>query len=139
MRYLIAALVLGALLVGCGASAPAEPAWLASTCGQPPLVEHPSVLTFSCDGAVAFKNAHWSGWGQQTATGTGTAYLEGNCIPDCASAPVYTYSVRLVASQIALCGSAGHTRRVYGLVVANFSRPDFKGQRTLSERLLSCV
>jgi hypothetical protein len=107
-----------------------------TTCGLPPLTQHPSTFSFSCDGNVVFKQVHWQGWGGRTATGSGDLYLIGNeCIPDCASAPFYVYPVRVVASQIARCGK----RRVYGLVTAYLSEPDYRGERELSQRLGSCV
>jgi hypothetical protein len=65
--------------------------------------------------------------------------MKGPCNPDCASAPVYRYRVRLVASQVALCGPQGHTERIYGRIVELLSEPDIRGDRQLSQTLASCV
>ncbi len=109
---------------------------MASTCGQPPLVQHASSFAFSCDGNVVLTGVHWKGWGEAQATGTGTLVLTGNhCVPDCASAPRYLYTARIVASQVALCGK----RRVYGLLTVYLAQPDYRGERRLSVRLGSCV
>lgn len=119
-----------------GAIAHPAPTSMASTCGQPPLLQRPATFSFSCDANVVFTHVRWQHWGEATATGTGTLYLIGNnCIPDCARAPRYRYPVRIVASQVAYCGS----RRVYGLITAHLNTPDYRGQRTLSNRLVSCV
>ena len=76
--------------------------------------QHPSQFAFSCDGNVTFSGVHWQNWGQDAATGTGTLSLKGECVPSCSTAPVYRYPVRIVASQVALCGPGGATRRIYG-------------------------
>ncbi len=109
---------------------------MATVCGEPPLQQQPSTFGFSCGGAVVFRGVRWKGWGGSTATATGTLWLEGGCVAKCAAAPVYWYSVRIVASQIALCP---RSRRVYGLVTARLAAPDFRGERTLRNRLVSCV
>ena len=64
-----------------------------------------------------------------------TLSLAGGCVPDCASAPRYQYQARVVASEVALCGSP----RVYGLLTAYLGQPDFRGDRVLRERLVACV
>jgi hypothetical protein len=100
------------------ASMPAE-------CGLPPLVQHPATFAFSCDGNVVFTDVHWQHWGEATATGSGTlSELADGCTPDCASAPRDKYAVRIVASQIVLCGP----RRVYSTITAYLNERDVRGQ-----------
>ena len=149
----LAAVALGVLVTGCGATASrsttarvktvahpvsaelTKPTGVATTCGEPPFVERPAELSFSCDGNVVFKDVRWGTWGGAQAHGSGTLYLIGNeCVPNCAEAPRYQYPVRLVASEIAVCGS----RRVYGLVTAYLTEPDYMGKRSLSNRLQRC-
>ena len=97
------------LVTGCGASKPASPASLATRCGQPPLVQRPTVFSFSCDGNVVSSGARWTNWGESTAMAMATLSLAGVCVPDCASAPRYQYQARVVASEVALCGSPAST------------------------------
>jgi hypothetical protein len=139
IRMFAAALACLALVAaGCGAStAFAQPIFVATTCGQPPLAKHPRTISFSCDGNLVLLRITWTNWGHATAAGTATLYVKDGCIPDCASAPVYTYPARVVASQVALCRG---NRRVYGLVVATIlNGTDFRGKHRYSNRLLSCV
>lgn len=125
-----------ALLAGaCGASKPAPPTWMPARCGQPPLVQRPSVFSFSCDANVVFTSTRWMHWGESTATATATLNFPGDCIPDCASAPRYQYQARVVASEITPCGS----RRGYGLLTAYLTQTDFRGDKVLRSRLLACV
>jgi hypothetical protein len=123
------------LIAGCGGSSELRPAWMASTCGQPPLVQHPVVFPFSCDGNVVFRGARWSDRGRSTATATVTANIVGDCVPDCALAPVYRYRARVVASQVAFCKS----RRVCGLLTAHLDHRDVRGVKVLRSRLVACI
>jgi hypothetical protein len=139
-RVRLLALAVLFVIVGCGGST-AKPTWMPTNCEESAATsaQHPARFAFSCDGHEAFTGVHWSNWGQDTAVGTGTLSLEGQCVPSCSAAPVYQYHVRLVASQVALCGPQGAARRIYGLVTAYLSQPDYLGDRTLSARLISCV
>jgi hypothetical protein len=137
MRSAACALLVTLLLVACGTGQPVRRTWFASTCGQPPLLQHPTEISISCDGNVVLQHLRWSNWGTGTASGTGSIDIGGGCVPNCAQQPVYTYPVTIRVNEIATCPD---NRRVYGLLVATITKgTDFRGQRTFSDRLVACV
>jgi hypothetical protein len=103
--------------------------------GGPPFEQRPSNFAFSCDGGRVFTRVRWSTWGRATAAASGVAGIQGPCTPSCSLAAEYRYHVKIVASQIALCGR----RRVYGLITAYFNGRDIDGDRSLTHKLGSCV
>jgi hypothetical protein len=139
VRWLLLS-ALFALVAACGSSQ-TKPTWMPITCLETAAqaAQRPPSFAFSCDGHTTFNSVRWSNWGQASATGTGTLDLEGRCTPSCSTAPLYRYAVRIVASQVALCGRQGHARRVYGLVTAYLGQPDISGAKKLSRRLESCT
>jgi hypothetical protein len=90
-------------------------AWMPSTCGLPPLVQHPHEFSFSCDENAVVTQAQWQHWGSPTATGSGTLNLVLSCTPNCASAPRHHYRVKIEATRITRCGQ----HRTYSRIVAS--------------------
>jgi hypothetical protein len=103
MRSAACALLVTLLLVACGTGQPVRRTWFASTCGQPPLLQHPTEISISCDGNVVLQHLRWSNWGTGTASGTGSIDIGGGCVPNCAQQPVYTYPVTIRVNEIATC------------------------------------
>lgn len=104
--------------------------------GGPPFAQHPSGFAFSGDASALVAGLAWRGWGTPTATARGTLHLEGDCIPSCAKALVYSYPVTVTASELAKCPRDGHA--IYTLVIAHLRVPDYTGHRTYSNRVVSC-
>jgi len=132
--------LIGTIAGATDASATA-PTWIATTWLETGAssAQHPSSWGISCDGNVVVMGVHWQNWGANEADGHGTIAIAGPCNPSCSTAPSYRYPVRVVASQIALCGSAGHTRQIYGRITEYLSRPDIRGDRQFTQTLQSCV
>jgi hypothetical protein len=134
----IVAGVVATLAVTCGSAlASAQHAWIAKTCGEPPLVQHPKTIGISCDSHLVLTHLRWTNWGDTATTATGTLDVSEGCpTSGCAAPVVYKYAVNVRASKIVVCPG---DQRTYKRVVAKILRgADVDGKRTFTDPLGSC-
>ncbi len=63
----------------------------------------PSQLLTSGDGSMYVRGISWSGWGNATATGTGTMEID-NCSPNCAQGTFTGYPATITVSNLTAYG-----------------------------------
>jgi hypothetical protein len=80
------------------AAAPTAPAPVLATAGYDGI--RPGFISFSADSGNVIENIRWSSWGPDSASGTGTSYLQG-CVPNCAEG-----SMTLVPATVTLSAPA---------------------------------
>ena len=99
--------VLTDLRIGC--TPPNGVAWI-NDCG--PLVSAPHSLVLACaDANYELVHLSWHGWGNATASASGTARAN-DCTPNCAAGHFHSYPVTARASSLATCGRARYYARL---------------------------
>jgi hypothetical protein len=73
------------------------------TC-QGALKSEPTSIIVTGDGSEFVTNLLWTGWGQPTATGSGTMKID-NCNPNCAQGSFTDYMATVVVSGLTSYGS----------------------------------
>jgi hypothetical protein len=106
-----AALIVLALVAGCGHPAPVRPAVTLSFCGDGPQPA-PTVVEVICNtDDLTARNLVWAGWGTPAATAAGTAVVDLCAYEDCHTGAFRSVPVRLVASRLAVCAGGQRAYR----------------------------
>ena len=95
----------------------------ANPCSAAQQKARPRVIEVTGDGSGYVKGISWEGWGEATATGTGT--FEGNnCVPSCAAGTFTGYPATLILSGLSRygVGKAAYSRLAVAAPRAGFSR-----------------
>lgn len=94
-----AALLAAWLVLGGGSAAAATPASAPPSavpdCLGKPVVRPSEVVLACADAGIGVRSIRWLGWGQPTAAGVGTAFVN-DCTPDCAAGHFQSYEAVLL-------------------------------------------
>ena len=131
---LVAARDLGSSDANASAATSGGRAWMPRVCGQPPLVQHPSLFSFSCDGHIVVNQIHWRRWGEPTATADATIFF--GCTRDCQPVPLREFPAKVIVTRIVACGD----RRTYSRIVAAVLGSAYPAKDTwlFDEPLMAC-
>ncbi|WP_051153337.1 hypothetical protein [Nocardia niigatensis] len=106
-------------------STPSDPSTVIQSAGLTPCVAPlsapaPSEIYIGCaTGAYILDKLHWTGWGENQATATGTAGLR-DCTPNCAAGPTTVTPVEVTIGQPQTCG---YNLRIYTRVDMRYPKP----------------
>ncbi len=96
---LIAALLLGTVLIGISPASTTKTPSYFNDCGLGPVTKPSSVIQYCADGGAGVVNIKWSSWGATSAKGTGIYYING-CTPTCAGGTIYKSSVNVLLNKL---------------------------------------